>query len=232
MLKTSLRNRRQRDSLLSKARWAGYAAAGAAAVLGAHESAEAGIVYRQVNGSTGVYLDSSDASAVSDYRIDVNDDNVDDLQLQHWKDQPTGFFGAVAFGLPDSPDQAGIAGSASFASNFYPNGYVEKSGLTFGSFGTMAFGASEGNFLEPGDGYIGFSFKTSGNSRYGWLRVTMKGADLKNAFTIRDFAYEDTGEGIQAGDVPEPGSLGLLATGAVGLLLWRRCRRRNDKTAV
>ena len=51
-----------------------------------------------------------------------------------------------------------------------------------------------------------------------------------NAYTVVDYAYADAGESILAGqtEVPEPGTLGLLATGAIGLLLWRRKRSKKD----
>ena len=49
MSTTPRKNRRQKTSLLSKARWAGYAAAGAATVLGTYEAADAGITYVNID---------------------------------------------------------------------------------------------------------------------------------------------------------------------------------------
>ena len=45
-----------------------------------------------------------------------------------------------------------------------------------------------------------------------------------NSFTLIDYAFTDPGETLVAGQVPEPGSLGLLALGAVGLFAWRKQR--------
>ncbi|MBM3886247.1 MAG: PEP-CTERM sorting domain-containing protein, partial [Gemmatimonadetes bacterium] len=58
---------------------------------------------------------------------------------------------------------------------------------------------------------------------YGWIRVSVDQA--AGTFTVHDWAYEDSGGGIQAGAVPAPGALGLLAVGASGLGLLRGRKR-------
>ena len=77
------------------------------------------------------------------------------------------------------------------------------------------------NQLAAGEAFIGVKFSTN---RFGWIRVNMGGAPL-NSFTIVDFAFAGPNEPITAGQVPEPGSLGLLALGAGGLATWRRRRK-------
>jgi hypothetical protein len=71
------------------------------------------------------------------------------------------------------------------------------------------------------------AFPIGGVNHYGWVRV-----DINNAagtFVVRDWAYEDSpGVGIPAGAIPEPGTLGMLAAGAVGVAALRR---RRDRTA-
>jgi hypothetical protein len=88
----------------------------------------------------------------------------------------------------------------------------------------------------PGHGFIGFKFNSGNGAQYGWVRITMIGPYC--AFRLVDYAYADLGEPIRAGQMssdemvpnenddvmPQEGSLGALALGAVGLLAWRTRR--------
>ena len=234
------KNRRQKKSLLSKTRWAAYAAAGAATALGANEAAEAGIIYHS---SIDFKLDAATSTATTNTAIksiDVNGDLTNDLQFIHRGivfSQPYGPYGVASV--------AGVSGGkiAAFTANGYPYAYnlakgnpTVSSGRNFlGTGGTMAFtaGFTSSQFLDAGEGFVGFSFDAGQGTQYGWLAVQMTGQP-HNAFTILDWAYADPGEAITAGEgrpVPEPGSLGLLATGALGLLLWRRSRRGKQPAA-
>jgi hypothetical protein len=74
--------------------------------------------------------------------------------------------------------------------------------------------------------FMGVEFRdASNNDRFGWIRITGGSASGFPA-TVVDWAYEDSGAGIQtgAGVVPEPNSLalGCLAAGAAGLAAWRK----------
>lgn len=73
------------------------------------------------------------------------------------------------------------------------------------------------DFTSDPASYIGFQ---ASNLKYGWLEVTWSNAD--KSFEILSGAYEDSGDAILAGAVPEPSSLALLALGAGGLLLRRQ----------
>ncbi len=99
--------------------------------------------------------------------------------------------------------------------------------------GTATPGAVNG----PGsftDKYIAFRFQDTdaGNAdRYGWVGLSMTvDANTGPDVTVRDWAYDDSGEKIQLGAVPEPSSAALLALGALalgGVRRWRASKRSN-----
>jgi hypothetical protein len=108
-----------------------------------------------------------------------------------------------------------------------------------------------GKFRQPGQGYIGFTFNSGNGRQFGWARIKA-GGEPDNHFILHDYAWADPGESIQTGQrrsgadagesiqtgqkgsshqmatVPDRGSLGLLALGAVGLVAWRK--RRGQAT--
>jgi len=97
-------------------------------------------------------------------------------------------------------------------------------------FGSMAYGGANPNaqFNTASNKFLGLSFATGVYTsgavlNYGWIRVSVDQA--AGTFTVHDWAYEDSGGGIQAGAVPAPGALGLLAVGASGLGLLRGRKR-------
>lgn len=229
MLQTPHKNRRQRKNLLSKARWAGYAAAGAAAVLGASESTEADIQ----TGYLGVTVDA--LKGQDNFEFDVNGDTKFDFEFRHgaftYYLQAFGAADVMGFGLKDLV--VGRKLGYSYVSNLLLDATVDANQpFIFGGIMASLSGVYGSQFTQPGIGYIGFTFEhKNGGTHYGWVKVNMVGV-THNAFTLLDYAYEDmAGKAIQVGPVPEPGSLGLLATGALGLLLWRRTRRGNKPAA-
>ncbi len=76
-------------------------------------------------------------------------------------------------------------------------------------------------------GYAGLSFDPDGNGlHYGWADLKMPGDG--SSITLYGWAYEsEVGKEIQAGAVPLPSSLLLLASGAFGLLGYRRVTRKK-----
>ena len=99
-------------------------------------------------------------------------------------------------------------------------------------FGTLASNAFNGGQWHSADtGFVGFRFNGGTGLQYGWARLTMDGSTSGNTFTLVDYAWGDFGDQISTGQtaVPEPGSLGLLALGGIGLMAWRKRRVESGR---
>jgi len=79
------------------------------------------------------------------------------------------------------------------------------------------------------NGFLGVQFQKNGSDHYAWIRLNFEDRDgngLADKLTVVDWAYEsESGVGIEAGNVPEPTPLALLAAGAVGISSFRRKRK-------
>jgi hypothetical protein len=92
-------------------------------------------------------------------------------------------------------------------------------------------------------GFIGFRFNNGSGIQYGWARIKLAGfMEQRLPYRLLDYAYADPDEPIRAGQtssdqqaldqgsddeqVPDEGSLGGLALGAIGVLAWRESRPR------
>ncbi len=231
MIPTKLR---RQSTQISSARWAAYAAAGAATAL-CHTTAEAEIHY-----SGRVHQSIGKTPGLNSATFPLESDIT--LKLTDWIGGGEGvaqirFLGAVASG---------------FVGDFVTYGGVYVSNLKLGALisqlrfvnwcyndvcvgATIGFGDSSpnGKFREPGDGFIGFNFNRGAGTQYGWVRIRTTGEPLYQII-VQDYAWGDPGDSVRTGQrtdsnkptgVPYSGSLGLLALGSVGIRAWRRKRR-------
>ena len=108
-------------------------------------------------------------------------------------------------------------------------GASQQFGVPAGTFGWLALGTQNTpnfQFDDPGRGFLGFRFDVGNGTQYGFAELVTTGLPLNIAEFV-GYGWGDPGEAIFAGQrpvIPEPGSLALLAMGAIGLLAWRRSR--------
>ena len=92
-----------------------------------------------------------------------------------------------------------------------------------------ADGGIFGPFQTGKTGFAGFQLPASKGGGEGWIRFEVTdGASNGGPSEAQaiDWAYNDAGGGINAGQVPEPRTtaLALMAAGSVGVLAWRKRR--------
>jgi hypothetical protein len=212
-----------------------YAAAGAAtvALLSTAQPAEAKIVYTHAN----VHGEN--------ITIDLNHDGVPDFSINqfigHYELHFVGV-SALAGGnlIQVSPAFAGFRGS--------PNGPGDTFSIgTFYNFYALIMTTSNypnlyGTWANITNRYLGFKFIFSGQTHYGWARLSINNAQTPRGpvIVLSGYAYETVPntqitEGatsdIAALDAPDPldsptapssPSLGMLACGIDALPVWRR----------
>ncbi|MCH2182165.1 MAG: PEP-CTERM sorting domain-containing protein [Mariniblastus sp.] len=224
---------------LSTKRWAAYVAAGAAATLAGTQTAEADITHVVVGGSEGAF-----SFGIGQKSFDL--DGNAKLLFAHLPIGSATDRGVAAGGLNTlgSALYGNVAGQVingyAYAANLSLDANVSTAAfLELNAGGTMAYGNGYGNsqFLNntgnPSTGFLAFRFSTfagGSNFQYGWARVTLNGDTPLNTFVLEEYAYADQGESIRVGEIdaiPEPGSLGCLALGALGLLASRRRRKAS-----
>lgn len=104
-----------------------------------------------------------------------------------------------------------------------PGPYGTPGGSYPMSFPVSSSGTA-GNFTGRNNVYLGLKVTDNGTDYYGWVEISVSG--FAHLITLHSWAYDDEGNDIQAGAIPEPGHIGLLAAGAAGLLAWRRKRQQ------
>lgn len=226
-----MKKKRSRSAVISNSRWTAYATAGAATALAGAGTAEAAIHHVDVNQSFSAPPGGSGSAVYGVYSLGPGA-QFTVLHFLH----TTAVNGHADFAI----NAGGSAAFVGYTTSAFGSGYVSK--LAFGdvinahaNFVTqgsyldyLAAHANRGQFTAPGIGFAGIRFNTGAGMQYGWVRFNMNGGP-GNSFTLVDYAWGDVGDTITAGQVPEPGCLGLLALGGVGLMAWRK--RRGAKAA-
>jgi hypothetical protein len=208
------------------------AAATLAAVAGQAEHADAAIVYSGVqnialtNGAPGIYINlvTKASTSAPNSGWDIN---------PYVNAGSSTFFGMYLPAVTTKLVKSSAAGAGGADVAKLPAGATIDSTSTFigqpAQFGFMN-NATVGDWTGTGLGYMGLQFRepgvNGGATMYGWVQISKAIAGEPPAtgptgITFVDWAYDDTGAPIAAGNVPEPSSLALLAAGAIGLLVRR-----------
>lgn len=254
----SISSRRKSIARIPQSRWVAYASAGAATALAGVSSAEAAIHYSGVinapfpAGSSSVGTFALDHNAILQFvNIPVGSSTGAALFKISGAAASNMFVGTAAgpYRYPSNlAAGANIAAGpfAAFNGNYFAtlafgNGYLHSKFLQPG-IGYIGFRFNGGSGIEYGWARVNMTGdianERSGNGvnspnslsarRFlggdGSHRINVPG----NSFTLVDYAWADVGTPINAGQVPEPGTLGLLALGAAGLLLWRKQRAKAE----
>jgi hypothetical protein len=218
-----MKSDQSRESSLAPSlkRRAAYTLAAAAAASGLASDADAAIVY--VNPEPDLVVPLTQFPNQQSYSLNLDGDAYTDVLFDNF------VFGGgnyQAMYVNFAPGRAvGFFGNFAYASSLAAGAPINAAAITGGPFdAVLAYPPNpQAQFANASGSYIGLGFPIGGVNHFGWIRVDIN--NTAGTFTIRDWAYESVaGTAINAGAIPEPTTLGMLAGGALGLAALRRRR--------
>jgi hypothetical protein len=195
-----------------------FAAAAVAGVAAVGASANAAIVWSGIvninvpSTTSGVYLNVVTGQTGTSSSLSGWD-------LNPWSSTALNFFNSTTSGQTVRTD---MVGSGTVANNLAQGTLISGASTFTNNTGTQT---TTGLNLNSSNNLFGFKFwhEGAGAYRYGWVRISLGTSAGAQPRSIVEYAYEDTGAGLEAGVVPGPAGLAALALGAAGL----RSRRRK-----
>ena len=159
--------------------------------------------------------------------LNLDGDGFTDVLLKNYSLSGGNYMGATVNGYPGQ--LVGFNNGLAYVSALSDGDPIDGATVGPSFFGSLAYGSVNPNAeFDSADGaFIGLSFPIGGNAQefrhFGWVRVTID--QPSGTFIINDWAYNTVpNEGVAAGAVPEPATLGLLAAGAAGVAAMRKRR--------
>lgn len=197
-----------------------FVAAAAVAVVGATQVATAAIVS---SGPISIAIPATTAGIYLNVVTGVSNVSpglVSGWDLNPWSSSSLSWFN------PTSPS-GGVyvtgGGSSSTLVDNLAAGTMIDNALGYGSGASESTGSTAFN-LNSSDNLVGFRFLNEGTAtvNFGWVRVILGASHTAAGRGMIEYAYEDSGRGIEAGRVPTPGSLALLGLGGLAAVRRRR----------
>jgi hypothetical protein len=199
---------KERKKRLIDTRLAAYSAA-AAGMLAVAPAADAAVQY---SGPRNIVINSGNPTVL----IDLNNDGNNDFQFA-LSSSSSYFYMSLA-----PSGRSAIAEHVHHRPANLPNNYPVRSALINPNYWTNSVssstlaGPNNGNFKGK-KGFLGVKFNTSGGLRYGW--VQFDGSSWPTQGVIVDWAYEDTGAPISAGNTGTVAPVGAPTVDLWGLLI-------------
>jgi hypothetical protein len=202
--------------------FAALAAVGAVAGIGATaQHADAAIVYSGVVNLTiasttnGLYLNV--VTGAINEPGNTGGGSVPGWDINPWSSSTLSYFNS---GIGNTYVQDGAGNTANLTV-----GALIDAASVYGSGSASTAGAAP-HILNSSNNIIGFRFvneAAGGATNYGWARISLSASLSSQPRALVEYAYEDSGAGINAGAVPAPtAGMAVLALGGVGLLGRRR----------